>query len=137
MDSLDFDVALKVGIQGVDNQHKAIAKMVETISACGEADGSSESVSEAMTTIGRLIREHFNSEEKILEQLGAPAAEVEAHKDDHTRLINEYVDLLMNMINGRPVPPTQLGAFLRSWLTEHITNYDLKIRDYLAPHMRT
>lgn len=137
MDSLDVDTALKVGIQGVDTQHKAIAKMVDALSAWSESDPSAESITDAMTTIGRLIREHFNSEEKVLAQLGAPAADIEAHKNDHTRLVNEYVDLLMNMINGKPVCPERLGAFLRGWLSEHIVNYDLKIREYLPSHLRT
>lgn len=137
MDSLDFDVALKVGVQGVDDQHKAIAKLVDTISAWSDSDPNTEAISDAMTTIGRLIREHFNSEEKILAQLGAPASEIEAHKSDHTRLINEYVDLLMHVINSRPVPTSQLAGLLRSWLSDHIVNYDLKIRDYLAPHIRS
>lgn len=135
-ESLDIEIALKVGIKDVDLQHKTIAKMVDAISAMGCGEVSGESISEAMTTIGRLIRSHFNSEEKVLEQLRAPAADIAAHKEDHTRLIDEYVDLLMNTINGKPVEPAKLAAFLKRWLTEHIVNHDLKIRDYLAPHMR-
>lgn len=136
MAGLDVDVALKVGIQGVDKQHKAIARMIDAIAGRNDAQPTPESISETMTAIGRLIREHFNSEEKVLEQLGAPAADIEAHKNDHARLIDEYVDLLLMNINSMPIPPSRLRDLLQSWMTDHIVKHDLKIRDYLAPHIR-
>ena len=65
-------------------------------------------------------------------QLGAPPDEFEAHKDDHTRLIEEYVALLVNELDGKPPTPSQVAELLDSWLNDHIVNHDLKIRNYLA-----
>lgn len=136
MNGLDFDRALKIGVRNIDEQHRLIARMVDRLSACDGSEAGAESVSEAMSTVGRLIREHFNAEESLLAELGAPAEEVTAHKEDHTRLIHEYVDLLMLSINGRPVPPARMGSFLQGWLAEHALKHDLRFRDYLADQQR-
>lgn len=135
MNTLDFDVIFRVGVQGVDDQHQEIAKMIDALSVLDTTEVNSESISEAMSAIGKLMREHFDAEEKVLVQVGAPADAVEAHKNDHTRLLDEYVGLIMNALDGRPPVPSELAAFLQGWLTDHIVNYDLKIRDYLPRGM--
>lgn len=124
------------GIGQLGQEHRLIAKMVDRISACHGPEADAESASEAMSTVGHLIREHFNAEESLLAELGAPAEEVTAHQEDHTRLIHEYVDLPMLSINGRPVPAARMGSFLQGWLAEHALKHDLRFRDYLADQQR-
>lgn len=135
MNTLDFDAIFRVGVQGVDDQHLAIAKMIDALSVLDATEASSESISDAMAAIGKLMREHFDAEEEVLVQLGAPADEVEAHKSDHTRLLDEYVGLIEDALDGRPPVPSELAAFLQGWLSDHIVNHDLKIRDYLPRGM--
>lgn len=48
-----LNVALEVGIQRVDDQHAAIAEMLDILSACGDTEGGSETVSEVLTALGK------------------------------------------------------------------------------------
>lgn len=130
MSTFCSDRIFRVGVRGVDEQHRAIAKMIDSLSVLDATDASSESISDALTAIGKLMSEHFEAEEVLLVQLGLPDDEVAAHKDDHTRLLEEYVALIMNTLAGSPPVPSELAAFLQGWQNEHIVNYDLKIKDH-------
>jgi hemerythrin-like metal-binding protein len=71
---------------------------------------------------------HFSSEERVMQQINYP--EFENQKKMHETLIQNVINILLNLKDGKEITSKELISFLTKWLYDHIVNEDKKIGKY-------
>jgi hemerythrin len=70
--------------------------------------------------------EHFKREEVLMEKYNFP--EYTAHKDEHTKLLEEVGQFYSDFQEGKSTFSLELLSFLSDWVTNHILNSDMKYK---------
>ncbi len=94
---------------------------------------NSERASDVFSKIGRLLESHFETEESLMKHHGVPADWLEAHRQEHTRILSECADIDLQVMAGRILTVTDIYPLLREMIIDHGVQYDLDIRKYLPP----
>lgn len=130
---LDWDDALNLGIESIDEQHRGLVALVNELHAAltsGAAVCPAESLVESLKT---YAVEHFGTEEGYM--LAAQSPELPVHRAEHEAFkiaVAHYED---RCAKGEATPERML-AFLKTWLTEHIAGMDQRMAASLGPALR-
>lgn len=123
-----------LGFAGLDEMHQVI---FSHIVALAEAL-LQESAGLAETLVVRLIevtKEHFESEERMMEAHGYPRSPVLEHRQQHHKF-REFQDALAADIHDRRISPLRLAFrcqfMLLDWFISHISITDRHLERYLA-----
>ena len=122
-----WDVSLDVGIAEINQQHKVLIDLINTIN---RAVKNNESVAQITTNLSSLIdftHEHFRYEEELFS--GHRYPDTAAHKQTHIKLLGQLVDYKEQLQNGENIDYSSLMVFLSQWLKQHIRHSD---QDYAA-----
>jgi hemerythrin len=118
---IEWNDALSVGIQEIDEQHKILVNLLNELhDAIRQHHGRDASIA-VMQRLADYTRIHFTVEESLMRILGYP--EYETHKGHHEELIRQMQDLQARLNQGEAVS-FELLHFLRNWLTNHIMEGD-------------
>ena len=130
MNLLSWRDDYSVGNEAIDNDHKALFKM---INAFYDAFHESRKRSELKPLLVQLVRyaeEHFQREENIMAHHAYP--ETEEHHQFHERLF-ETIFELNKRLESDPLPLDRDAVnFLKYWLVDHILQEDKKLGTFLA-----
>jgi hemerythrin len=119
---LEWNDSLSVGIEEIDNQHKALVGLLNQLhTAIHEKHGSSACM-EILDKLVEYTRVHFTVEESLMRILGYP--EYADHLEEHEKLIAQVVELQHKLKSGKANISFELLHFLRGWLTHHIMESD-------------
>ena len=145
MGHIDWTEALSVGIDAIDAQHRRLLDIINRLDdavACGGAAGGTGSgLSAILAELEDYTKEHFSIEEDAFDETAYP--EAIGHKAEHAAFIGKLADLRKALegpargpVEGRMVgdagAEAAMLAFLRSWLTRHISFSDKRYRPWLA-----
>ena len=122
--------SLVIGVKLLDEQHLALFSLLTHFQKFHSEEISSELASELLSQLGAEIEDHFATEENFMKQSAMPEAMFDAHFMEHTRIIEEYVNLLQAVVQ---LPNLKIGealALIENWIVQHVTHFDLQIRDY-------
>ncbi len=125
-----WDKRLTVGIDSVDAQHRDILHVLDKLTVQKEGANALESISEALSELGMLLSTHFKHEEIFIKSCGMPKEEVNAHLDQHSHILEQFVTINMEAMSGRHRNLNELAGIVRSWAIDHVVGYDLKLRNY-------
>ncbi|QJB56308.1 bacteriohemerythrin [Pseudodesulfovibrio sp. zrk46] len=119
---IDWSSKNRVGITEVDNQHK---KLFDLLNSLHQATVNGEEQS----ALGRILDElvdytvyHFETEEKLFLEYGYPG--YEDHKEVHDDLTRQAVELQEEFREGSVTISFDLLDFLNDWLVTHTTGLD-------------
>ena len=129
-DGVCWDEAYSVDFELIDNQHKELVRMTNTLFE-GCRMGSSAADVAFMKTIRSAVeyaQTHFYTEEKYMKQANYP--DLAEHKDEHESFVATVVKALKEFENGKS-EPILLARFLKKWLLNHIAQSDHKYSPYL------
>jgi len=119
-----------VGLELIDNQHKKLVKMVNTLfSYCELGDGNADIA--YLDIINRAMvyaKTHFSDEEKYMRLAGYP--KLEKHIKEHKSFVAKIVKSVKLFETGKETP-INLAKFLKKWLLKHIAVSDKKYAPYL------
>lgn len=127
----DLESALLIGEASIDKEHQALLRQLEILMESDQTSPDTEGHSELLSQLGREITEHFSHEEALCKALGMPAAEAERHQQAHTRIVEQYVQLNLDLMRGIIPDHQQVAHLVGEWIVGHILQYDLDIRRYL------
>lgn len=127
---------LETGVQVIDDQHKKIVALINSLQNSLVEGSSSGRVDEILNDLMLYTKEHFSFEEKLFMEHNFPyQAE---HRKEHEELIsqvNEFSDKLqLSKKNGStdsPLLAINLAQFLKQWLVEHIEKEDKLYAPYI------
>jgi hemerythrin len=78
--------------------------------------------------LGKYVAQHFNEEEKLMEEVNCPAAAV--NKQAHARLLSEFGDLRkrFDVAGSGSSMVLEMHDVLSKWLIERIRGVDVQLR---------
>jgi hemerythrin len=124
---------MSVGVEVLDNDHKKLVDMVNTLFDGIQGGHGKEAVGKILDGLIAYTVEHFNREEAFFAKTGYPDAA--AHKAQHEDLCKQVVDVQQKFKSGAtPTLSLEVMNFLKNWLVNHIQGTDKKYSAYLNSH---
>ena len=121
-----FDASRYIGVRVMDQQHEALAEMINKLNTAFNGNEKLEVVSGILDEISVYTRFHFDTEERLMEHYNYPA--ILEHKKEHQNLLSEFAFLKKKFLGGGESVVLQT---LKNWLLLHITNCDKPLADFL------
>lgn len=130
MRAFEWTEELSVGNAGVDEEHKRLLHIANSLLAAMEKGRPKNEFAKILHELREYTVFHFNNEEDYMRSIGYP--ELPAHVEEHEKLKRRVKDLQQSVFLGEKVDVKLLKEMLRDWLIGHILSCDLLIKGYLA-----
>ena len=127
-DLIAWSEELSVGIQEIDEQHKILVDLLNSLYRAIREHHGNEATITTLNELAEYTRIHFAVEESLMRVLDYP--DYEEHKRHHEQLIDQINELQTKVASGKHAS-FELLHFLKNWLTRHILEEDMEY----APHM--
>ncbi len=127
---IDWSVALSIGFEEVDDDHKKLVGMVNKIHDTVDQDPDPDAVADLLEELISYTSWHFRHEERLMQNYGDP--ELFNHKQEHEDLERQATELYQKFLGGDNGVPAKLLPFLKAWLVNHIAGTDKKMGRFLA-----
>ncbi len=121
---------LSVGIPSIDEQHKKLVAMVNTIHNGVKQGIGRDVAAKVLNELAEYTVFHFKTEEDFFDKYGYP--ETDVHKAIHKDLVQKVVAFKEKFDKGHATVDFELLNFLKNWLQNHICITDKKYGPFLA-----
>jgi len=112
-----------VGVESIDEQHKAIVKELNRLYEAMQAGRGQDVLNDVMSELGRYTSYHFTLEEKMMADYGDPG--LVKHKLEHKALLDEVAQKAELVKKGGATAVFEVSEFVRKWLVNHIAGSDM------------
>ncbi len=133
MNSIKWDQSLSVDVEEIDNQHKGLIDLINTLEAASQDSNRNKVCFEIVLKLKSYLNEHFTTEEKLMLQYNYP--ELLNHKKEHAEFIKNTLDFELACVEFYS-PFTPMLEFLNGWLARHITVTDMKMGAFFKENMK-
>lgn len=131
MPYITWDEKIALGITEIDNQHKQLVEIINTLFDAMKGAKGLEVIGDLLNQLGDYAVYHFSTEEKYFESFGY--TESDHHKDEHKYLLGQVKDFKMTYDEGKikrfgkesPIT-VEVWDLLKEWLINHIQVSDKK-----------
>ena len=118
--------ALSVKVPAMDSDHRAIVGLINQL-ASAEKIGNRRIAESVLDELLNYAIDHFEREERFLQESGYPSQELIKHKLQHASFTESIQDIRWQYLHGfRPKINKEVLLFLRDWLNKHILVEDMK-----------
>ncbi|NGZ05817.1 MAG: bacteriohemerythrin [Magnetococcales bacterium] len=114
--------ALKIQVQSMDEQHRVLVDLVNSVHALTKSGQVAEAVDQVLPRLLDYTVHHFAKEEQLFTQHGYP--ESDQHKQKHQKLIAQLHELAARSQSRDLAATFELLGFLKQWLSHHILKSD-------------
>ncbi len=125
---IEWTTEFSVGVVVLDEQHKRMIAVINSLARQSGTTVDSEVVSEALTRMAEYSNIHFTEEEWLLREYGYP--DLAAHKAEH----KEYIERMVKFCDATSLRvdsvPDRLLHFLKEWWVKHILVEDRKYKEF-------
>lgn len=121
-----------VGIEALDNQHKALMRILNELHAASMQGKAQQVAGPLLRQLVSLASEHFSSEEMLMESTAFPG--LAAHRAEHRILAGKVMEFVARHEKGDASVYIQLLYFLRDWLNKHMQGDDQEYAPWLRAH---
>ena len=128
MSFIDWPGTLATGHRVIDDEHRFLVGITNSLAAALEAGDGAGSVRQVVCDLLDYATEHFSHEESLMDRHRYPGAD--GHKLEHSALLDAISRMLLDFENGRPIS-ADLMALLKHWLSDHIGRIDKALALYL------
>lgn len=129
MAMLEWSDTLSVHVKEIDDQHKSLVDMVNTLHDSMTANKSKEVLAKIVSDMRQYSIVHFETEERYMDKYEYP--EHEFHKSEHKDFIAKVVHVEEDYLADKISLSMDVLNFLSSWLVTHISDTDIKMGEYL------
>lgn len=113
-----------LGIDEIDEQHKALVGMINALDASTHGDFSADTVRRLLADLNEYVRNHFAFEERLMAGGGCSQDLVTRHLGEHAYFRSVLKDLTSDFEGGRRNVTVTLIEYLVHWLLHHIVVVD-------------
>lgn len=136
MPSLEWKESYSVGVDAVDHEHRGLIDLVNRVHEVLRAGSTPDDTAAAFGDLLRAITSHFALEERFMREHGYD--DLDAHKDDHERLLDEFRDIMDACDDAGPLKdPETVERFVdgvERWFTNHFSTHDARLHHRLGDH---
>jgi hemerythrin len=129
MEAIEWNKAYSVGVEELDEQHKRLFKMINTLFEAPAAGISPQGISDLLTEMAEYASVHFETEEGYMSECAYP--EIDYHIRAHQRYREKVDDLRARAANEKSKLSSDMLRFLYDWLAEHILSCDKKYTPFV------
>ena len=131
MDFLSWNESMSVNIEEIDNQHKELIGIINTLYEAMKVAKGYEVLDDVLDKLVDYAHYHFGTEEKYFEKF--EFSDSQLHKDEHKKFFDQIVkfkkalteDTLMND-EGDMILSVELWVKLKHWFANHVLVFDKK-----------
>ncbi len=120
-----------LGIDEIDEQHKALVGMINALDASTQEAYSPETLRRLLAELNAYVRDHFGFEERLMAGGGCSPELVTRHCGEHAYFRSVLKDLTADFENGRTSITVTLIEYLVHWLLHHIVVVDRAMANQL------
>lgn len=128
MEKIIWGEGFSVGVRELDDQHKRIVTIVNTLLDMNDANVGSEIISDTLTKMTQYASDHFKTEEQFMLDYGYP--EYLSQKKQHQEFKKMTVNFCVGTMVHNATIPTEIFTYLKSWWINHILTEDMKYKDF-------
>lgn len=121
MQKILWNERFNVGIAAMDEQHKRLIELINTLGASVEAGITFDTIM-GMFDYAAV---HFHDEETMLQKAGY--SELSTQAREHKAFLEKAVEFSKKDLRD-PTTSTEIVLFLRKWLLHHILEEDMKYK---------
>ncbi|ACH40862.1 hemerythrin family protein [Citrifermentans bemidjiense Bem] len=128
---VEWDGTLELGVKEIDEHHR---KLIEILNQCYQAlmlHNHTRQLKEVVRELQDYTQYHFGTEERIMSELGYPAAT--AHLEAHRQFIASIAEFDQRASAGESFVAIEVLTFLQEWLVAHILSTDRALADCIKP----
>lgn len=129
MSPIEWKDTYSVGVPAVDHEHQELIAMVAQLQQALVAEAPDDEIQRALGELMRGISAHFALEEKFMRDEGYD--QVEQHKADHEKLLDDLRDLMDGQGQGTP---DEQAKRLGDWFAVHFQTHDARLHKKLGDH---
>ena len=130
MSKIMFSTALATGIKAIDEDHKLLIDVLNSLETEISANSGTETVGRALGALLRYVEEHFTREERIMAQHGY--SHLGQHMRQHQQLMYSVHAIHQSFIDTpTSVNLPELQAYLNNWVTNHILAADVAFANFM------
>ena len=126
MSFFSWQVKYETGIQSIDNDHKRLVEMIDSLFDAMSKGEAKEAIGEIVDGLIQYSVVHFNREEVYMKTTGYK--DFNKHKAVHDSFTEKVKGFRKSLESGQFNITVEVVSFLRDWLINHIQFTD---RDYI------
>lgn len=126
---IEWSPNLSVNIKTIDDQHKRLVDMVNTLHDSMKSGKAKDVMNSLVTELAAYTDYHFKTEEEYFKKYKYP--ETLKHKAEHDSLRKEVLILKGKLDSGEAIITVEVLYFLKDWLSKHILGSDKKYTQHL------
>jgi hemerythrin len=119
-----------VGVQELDDQHKALIRMINEMQYAMNNDKGQEAISSIVNQMFDYMEVHFTTEEGYMQKCAYPG--LQGHQLKHEEFRVKARDLRERTASGEFILSFEVVQFLSDWLQNHIMISDMKYTELFA-----
>ena len=119
----------RLDIPEIDSQHETLIKLINLLHETMLQGADRAALDELMSQLLEHTRAHFAYEEQLMSLYSYPG--YEAHKSEHSRLMQHLVDLAERYTNGELLLSFAVVLELKGWAVVHIEKSDKPLGAFL------
>lgn len=129
MGLLTWNRVSSVGVRAMDQQHGVLMDTLNDLRQAAAQGAARERVVRERQRLVEFTRQHFLSEERLLEHAGFPA--LDEHREAHRRLLAEIKSALEHAARGNGDHLLAATAAVHACFAEHIAQLDQNYGEWL------
>ena len=132
MTLLEWRDEFRIGIDGVDDEHRALIDQINAVYALIDERAGRQQVIDSLGEIYGNIAAHFALEERMMRRHGYP--DYEQHQRDHERLLDEIGAIADDFEATEALDDAGFKGKLGDWFQLHFKTHDARLHQ--LPTMR-
>jgi hemerythrin len=130
MDAIEWNDSYSVGVNELDEQHKKLFRIINTMFSAEDLSVSSKVMTDLIDEMSKYASIHFETEERYLSECNYPELENQIRAHD---VFRKKVDELRSAQTAESENvPSEMIRFLYEWLVNHIMFCDKKYMPYIS-----
>ena len=129
MGFIQWTEELSIGIGSVDDQHKTLVAILNSLHDGMIDRTADEHLSRLLAELTEYTVEHFAYEESLMDKFDYD--DTDLHKLEHKRLVKDVENFNRRFNDGHLGLSMDLMQYLRDWLNNHILEADKKLGKFL------
>jgi hemerythrin len=129
---MNWSSKYSVGMEALDNQHKALMGVLNELHAASMQGKAGEVAGPLLRQTVSISNEHFAAEERLMESTGFPG--LAAHRAKHRELAGKIAEFVARHEKGDTTVYTPTLYFMRDWQTKHMQKEDQEYAPWLKAH---
>ena len=114
---------LALGHDEIDNEHRSIIIMLNTLNDGIAQGGAPEAIKSTIGQITTYVRDHFAREERLMAEISYAATD--RHREEHQKFTTQFDRLRCDYVAGKhDCLDSRLLMLLSGWWVKHIRAWD-------------